>query len=513
MSFFNKSLFTKPVAWLLLLNIATRGAGIWFHRVGWDEEQFYFGGKGILRWLWHFLNTGTSTDVSNDLVSIYGPAGKYLSALGLAFYEVWYHLFGISSRFELFTAVRIFSSFIPAVLSVILLLKIARILQFSSFAQHALLLFSAFAFRWVESAHYATPDSLLTMSVLWALYEVLCWHKNQKINILIRLSVAIAIAVACKINMGLLLWGWMNVFMLFFMRTFPIRIRIKWILIFNTFFFIAALVLLFPYIVYLSEYVYEVRFHMAEFPFIVKGHPLAYFLFKPAWGIGWTLLFPALAAIFIKILRIRSQSSQWLLLLGWLLLTLIYLSTAQGAIPRWEIPAIPIFLLLAAWFFEEIRFRFAVKKIYIAMVALVIVAATVYPAKHVVQFDVALMYPEVRGPSVQEIQQSFGCTNVYLNFSLKIHSVSDFLKSDCQCAVLDANYWNDLDNNGIPGFLEDEKANASFIGQGSMDIRRYIRSNWQPVADIVPRFYTNWSFNPALLPKSTFYIKPSTLPK
>ncbi len=291
------------LAALFLLNLITRSYGIWFQRMAWDEEQFYFGGKGLLRWSYNLFNGHGFSDISSDLISIYGVAGKYLAAVGLALHELSLSLFGYGAAYDGFVLMRFFSSLIPSIISVFLLYKLAKRISDSAMFHYAVLFLSAFAFRWVETAHYAVPDSLTTMSVIWAILEWYNFKSRQNISVILRLSLAIALALAAKINVGLLLWGLISAFSVYSL--------IKKVYTCRHFFFVQiftmvlTIILYLPYLFYLDLYIEEIRFHLFEFPYVIKGHPLIYFIFKPAMGVDWGLLLFALLSLGFVFSRIK----------------------------------------------------------------------------------------------------------------------------------------------------------------------------------------------------------------
>lgn len=495
---------------LFILNLITRGYGIWFRRIAWDEEQFYTGGRSLLRYFYELLLHGQSVNISNDFVSIYGPAGKYLAAIGLAFSELWFAVFGINSAFEPYLFVRIFASLIPSMISVWFIWQLSKKLSDSKWFSYTVVFLAAFAFRWVESAHYATPDSLLAMAVLWAFNAMLNLQKQFRLMHIVALGFAVAIALASKINVGLLLWGIVNVYLIFAIHE-NFRKNIGRIAKVNAAIVVFSSLLLCPYIVYFSEFLSDISFHILYFPFVVSGHPLIYFLFRPAWGVDWAILLAALFASIVFFIRYKTTTTSWRLILGWVLLLSVYLSFSRGAIPRWEIPLIPALILLAARFIDSISLfllKYKVQKWLVGTITLFLAIFLIArPAWHILNLDIGL----VQNPAPSNTTATFiwdnNCKNVFYNYSKDYSSLQQFIDSDCNCAVISSNFWNDLDSNAIPSQFESRKNNASFIGPASMDIRRFVRENWTLRFQTNPRFETSWTFNPALPANDYVYLK------
>ncbi len=96
--------------------------------------------------------------------------------------------------------------------------------------------------------------------------------------------------------------------------------------------------------------------------------------------------------------------------------------------------------------------------------------------------------------------------NRFTDFEILMYTLDDFLKSDKQCALIRDHWYNDLYTNEIPGNYENSGANESFIGRGTLEIRKYIRENWHKVGTFTPKFYTTWTFNPALRYPADLYL-------
>ncbi len=505
-SYFGKAII--PV--LFAFNLLTRGYGIWFRRLAWDEEQFYQGGHSILLFLKGYFANGSTPFIGYDLVSIYGPAGKYIAAFALAVQQAYASVFGYHSAFDPVIFIRIFSSFIPSLISVWLLMKISRKLFPDPAYTILVLLLAALSFRWVESAHYATPDSLLIMAVLWAINECLILSDSFSNKAIWRLALAVSLSLACKINVALLLWATVNLYLIYINRQGGFRNLILRVLIFNGFMLLFSFILMWPYVVYLEEYLLVVKYHISEFPFVIAGDPLIYFIFKPAWGIGWGILSMAAFGLLWIIWRMKRVNPQWLLLLSWMIVMMSYLSVSRGAIPRWELPLIPVLLLLASvplmWLKTTTFIKSTLAKSIAALILIVFIWA---PVKNISGFCQGLISNRFVGLNAGQFVQMLGCEKVFRNYSFDYPSVSRFQQSDCKCALIDRNYWNDLETNDIPARFENQTNNASFIGLSSQAIRNDIRKTWIHAGTAQPMFHTDWTFNPALPPVIDVYIKPT----
>lgn len=491
---------------LLALNLLSRAYGICFNRIAWDEEQFYFGGKGLLRWAYNFFTEGVFSDISNDLISIYGIAGKYLSAIGLLVHELWLYFFSYGELFEAFIFIRIFSSLIPSLIAVYLLFKLSQKISASKLFQYAVLLMSAFAFTWVETAHYAVPDSLSALAVIWTLNEYLALKKKYSFGILFRLAAALALGFASKINIGLLIWGLLSVWI--FIQVLSKNEQWKILLKLQLYFMLLILLIHIPYLFYLPLYIEEISFHLNEFPFIIAANPLIYFVFKPAMGVDWMILGTAILGLGFLGIKYRFKTKVFFMPLVFLLGIYIYLSFAAGAIPRWEIPIIPLLIIFAAFFIKEMSCLLK-KTLYINIFAsILLVLMILRPAFHIYQFDRALTYND---PIWTQMQKDIHSLNkdgdVFFDYSLNLYSVDDLINSSYTCAVLHDHWWNDLDMNEIPARYENEMNNASFIGSGTLGVRRYIRKNWHKIGDYTPQFYTYWTWNPAINYPVTLYVR------
>ena len=495
--------------WLLLLfalNILSRTYGICFNRIAWDEEQFYFGAKGLLRWVNTLLFEGAFSNIADDLISVYGIAGKYLSAIGLLVHELYLCFFNYGELFESFVFIRIFSSLIPSLIAVYLLFKLSQKISASKIFQYAVLLLSAFAFRWVESAHYAVPDSLSTLAVIWSLNEYLALKKKYSFGVLLRLAAALSLGFASKINIGLLIWGLLSAWI--FIQVLSKNEQWKVLLKLQLYFILLTLLIHIPYLFYLPLYIEEIIFHLNEFPFIITANPLIYFIFKPAMGVDWMIFAVAMLGVGFLGIKYRFKTKVFFMPLVFLFGIYLYLSFAGGAIPRWEIPIIPLLIIFASYFVKEMSFLLK-KTLYMNIFALIMLVAMVLrPAFHVFQFDRALINND---PVWTEMQKDIHSLNkkkeVFFDYSLNLNSVDEFKNSSYTCAVLHDHWWNDFDMNAIPSKYESEENNASFIGSGTLEIRRYIRKNWHKIGDYTPQFYTYWTWNPAINYPASLYVR------
>ncbi|MBN2727993.1 MAG: hypothetical protein JXR53_02110 [Bacteroidales bacterium] len=490
---------------LFLLNILTRTFGIWFNRMAWDEQQFYFGGKGILRWLYNTFTGNGFSDISEDLVSIYGISGKYLASIGLAFHELWLSLFGFGSAYDAFVFTRIFSSLIPSLISVYLLYKLAQKLSDSKTFHFAVLFLSAFAFRWVESAHYAVPDSLTALAAIWTILEWVNLQKKQSVWVIFRLAFAISLGLASKINVGLLLWGLVSI--LFIIELLRKKQNFKNFLILQMLFIGITLLVHLPYLFYLELYIEEIRFHIFDFPFVISGHPLIYFIFKPALGLDWAILIVSVLSIVFLFFRKSSERWKYLPLLVWIVLFFTYLSFSKGAIARWEIPIIPFLLIFASYGIVPIIQLLKKGKIQVITVAVLLILLCARPAYHIFQLDIGLIYQETVWQNLNDDLDKYQCNEKRFNdFDIKIHSVDEFIAAGYSCALIHDHWYNDLDMNDIPAKYENSENSVSFVGSGTQEIRNYIRGNWHKVGSYQPKFYTTWTYNPALIYPVDLYL-------
>lgn len=490
---------------LFLLNILTRTFGIWFQRMAWDEQQFYFGGKGILRWFYNAFTGNGFPDISDDLISIYGISGKYLASIGLAFHELWLNIFGFGSAYDAFVFTRIFTSLIPALISVYLLYKLAQKLSDSKTFHYAAMFLSAFAFRWVESAHYAVPDSLTALAAIWTILEWVNLYKKQSFWVIFRLAFAISLGLASKINVGLLLWGLVSI--LFFLDLLRKKQNISKFLILQGLFLGITLLVHLPYLFYLELYIEEIRFHIFNFPFVISGHPLIYFIFKPAMGVDWAILILSVLSIVFLFFRKSSERWRYMPLIAWILVFYIYLSSSKGAIARWEIPIIPFILIFASYGIEQIIQVLKNGRIWAISFALLLLVLCARPAYHIFQLDMGLVYQEQVWENMHNDLGKYKCSdNRFNDFDIRIHSLDEFFDAGYLCALIHDHWYNDLNMNEIPAKYENPENSASFVGSGTQDIRNFIRENWHKVGTYVPKYYTTWTFNPALLYPVDLYL-------
>lgn len=130
----------------------------------------------------------------------------------------------------------------------------------------------------------------------------------------------------------------------------------------------------------------------------------------------------------------------------------------------------------------------------------------VRPAYHIFQFDMGLA---TKDPVYEQLKADIkknNCDNSYNDFDMDIRSVKDLKNSGVCCATLNTHYYNDLYINNIPEKYENIDATESFIGKGSLSVRKYIRENWHRVGTYSPKYYTTWTYNPALLYPVDLYL-------
>ncbi|MCX7697777.1 MAG: hypothetical protein N2Z72_08830 [Bacteroidales bacterium] len=485
------------VSFLFVLNVITRFYGIWFEGFAWDEEQLYLGAR-LLGKFFYQLSDGIIY-LDPQFVSIYGPVGKYLAFVGLCSYELYAYWFGYDIN-EALWFIRLFSSFLPSFLTVWFLYRISLRYNDERIAM-VTLLFSAFAFRWVEAAHYAVPDSLTAFFVVVTIYLLLQEMLLEKK--LFWLSFIIALAFHTKIHVGGLLALFSVIVMLWQMKLvngFRFRQLLRFFLLSLFWLVIVGL----PYVIYWQDFLDEILYHMNEFPFVVKGSPLSYFFFKPVMGIDIGMLLLALIGIGFSIYEFKvDRNSSFFLMVGWVLIFYAYLSFTKGAIPRWEIPMIPLLVLLAAYGIKRFVEFFPRKQSLI--LTLFIFICILRPAYHILMLDAGFVHRKLL--SVSEWYEKYQCKKVFYNYALDYPKMKYFLRSDCNCAVLYEPYWNDLETNGIPSWLESPKNNASFIGNASDSIRSFVRKHWKKTEEYNPPFFTPWTFNPAASKKIFLYVK------
>jgi len=482
------------LAFLLFLNVFSFGYGLWFKGFAWDEEQFYAGGRLVGKFFYSLFQGEPRVD--DGIVSIYGLVGKYVSFFAMFLYEPIAMLKGYSHH-EVMIFIRLLTSLLPALLAVILLYKMVS-RHVGEEAGFCILLMSAFAFRWVEQSHYAVPDSLVTLFVVWSFVFML--KSSYHFRDLFWWALVLALAFHTKINVGLMLTVFSVVVLLVRWVRRDVDMSGKALLLLG--FFWLGLTVLFglPYLIHFQAFWKVLVFHIKDYPFVVKGSPWVYFYFKPALGIDWGLIVLALVGV---VMLMRKYNAFVFLHFAWFVIFFSYLAFSRGAIPRWEVPLIPSLLVLGTYGLREILCLIGSNKKWVLAGVLFVVVAR--PAYHVCMFDVGLVH--TRKFTLEPFYEKYGCHRVYYNFSFEYPSLKAFVHDSCNCAVLYEPYWNDLQTNGIPARFEIPSNNASFIGKPGDSIRTYIRQHWKIGYSYTPNFFTSWTFNPAAPKKMEFYIR------
>jgi len=478
---------------LLLANAITHGYGLWFKDFAWDEEQFYYAARLLGKFFYTLIHGEPVLD--QDIVSIYGLTGKYLAFIGLLFYEPW-ALFHEYSFHEAMVFVRFFSSFLPSMFALLLLFHLVE-KHVGENAGWLVLFLSMFAFRWVEQAHYAVPDSLTSLFIVWIYFYLM--KERYLVKDLIWMSLVLALAFHSKINVGACLMMFVGIVLLFRWFTGSLDFSLKRLIILGLFWFLWVFLLGLPYLFYYKEFLQELTFHLHGYPFIIKGSPWVYFYFKPPLGVDWGILILGCMGMFMLF---RKFNVFVFLNFLWFVIFYALLSISRGAIPRWEVPLIPSLLVLAVYGLSELSTLVKRKWLVYGLGLMAIMR----PAYHVFMLDMSLIAkPQV---PFHELYKKYDCKRVYYNFSLQYVSLKWFIKDSCNCAIFYEPYWNDLQTNGIPSRFEIPSHNASFIGKPGDSIRSYVRHNWFKVYTYKPRFFTSWTFNPAAAKKVEMYVKP-----
>lgn len=495
-------------AMLFLLLIAARATGFWFNRMAWDEEQFYLGAITVFNACSNLVSGTFDPDAYVSFVSIYGPAGKWIAVPALGADRLFRLLTGIALYHQPLMFIRFFTALVPSLISVWILFKMSFHLGLSYAARQALIFLCAFAFAWTETAHYAVPDSLLTMACVWALHEVIRLIKGETQR-LWPLALAIAIAISSKINTGAVI-ALSAMLSLALYPSASIKSIMSRLLKLSAYTLLFTLIIAWPYLVYYNAFVKEVRFHLFDFPFVIDGGWAVYFHFTPAFGMGLLMLMPALLGILIAFPLRKNERRQWIPLYIFSLLMYVNLSLSPGAFIRWAIPLIPVLLLFAITAIESaVQLLVKQPKYQALMILTVTVIISVHGIKHVFLYDAGLMVkPAPCDQLGRFVQENDGAQPMFVDYNVNLSKLEVFMMNPYPYAIITSNWWNDLSKNHLADRFENQKNNASFIGPASQSIRIYVSNCWPLEVKYKNPFYTSWTQNPAYSAGHEIYRNP-----
>ncbi len=421
---------------LYLLLIVERFYGIWFLRWAFDEEQNFGGGTAMLKWVLNLFGTGIPNPETEHLVSIYGIVGKYLAVVPAAMGFALEKVLPIDLPIPLgliFT--RIVVSFLPSVLTIVLIHKMIRLVSDSKVFLFSALTLFLFTFKHIETAHYGVSDGLSTFFVVWSVYCFLRFSLEGRRKFLVWTAVACVLAVATKVNVGVVITGVIGLLLLIERGGTEERKtehadtetqehierknerrdaeigRFNPIVVFGFTWMAVFVVVNLPYLVNFGEWYGELERHVHEYPYTIKGTWLTPFYFHPPFGVGFQILLLALGGIYYGLRATKGRhwsigkgKERWteftylfLPALLFLILFYLYLVFSRGVIHRWTIPMTPFLVLFAAYFIEVTyrwsMIRFPVLKrsfVAVGISLLVFLLVGAKPLYHVLQFDLAL---------------------------------------------------------------------------------------------------------------------------
>ncbi|MEZ4884264.1 MAG: glycosyltransferase family 39 protein [Chitinophagales bacterium] len=188
---------------LYSLLILERFYGIWFLRWAFDEEQNFGGGTAMLKGGLNLFGAGIPNPEMEYLVTIYGVVGKYLAVIPAAMGFALEKILPIDLPIPLgliFT--RIVVSFLPSVLTIVLMHRIVGLISDSKVFLFSTLALFLFTFKHIETSHYGVSDALSTFFVVLSVYCFLQYSLKGKRKYLIWTAVVCVLTVSTKINVG-----------------------------------------------------------------------------------------------------------------------------------------------------------------------------------------------------------------------------------------------------------------------------------------------------------------------
>ena len=356
--------------WIILLYcllIVERFYGIWFLRWAFDEEQNFGGGTAILKWGFNLFGANIPNPEMEHLVSIYGIMGKYLAVLPAAMGFALEKILPIDLPIPLgliFT--RMIVSFLPSVLTIVLIHKIIRLVSDSRVFLFSALILFLFTFKHIETAHYGVSDALSTFFVVLSGYCFLQFslvlETKKRNRYLIWTSIACVLCVSTKINVGVVITGVIGLFLLFerggtetqilledeldtkakrknierrdaeagsfledehrrdmkaqskgsqnFANDFQLWQQLKrnkHLVVFASTFLLTFLIVNLPYLLNFEEWYGELIRHIDEYPYTIKGTWFTFFYFHPPFGVGWGVLLLAFGGNILWLTTIRKK--------------------------------------------------------------------------------------------------------------------------------------------------------------------------------------------------------------
>lgn len=275
--------------------------GIWFLHDSFDEGQIIQGSHALFDAFVAILQGDFSGIEKASFVSLYGPFPKLLGALPLGLAR---ELFSEHRHVQTVLA-RILLSFLPNLFTVYLVWRMAQRLSPSPIFRLGALFFAALLFKHCETAHYAVPDSLVTLLALAALDALMRVRlaKKEWAKHYLYAAIGAALAASTKIHVGLVSLGTILLDVLLVSLSFaeertnernpfPLsrllggwKVIVASLLVFLFTFTLSSL----PYLLRWEEWIAAIQTHRYA-PFSAIGHPLTYFFMVPPFGIGWTML-------------------------------------------------------------------------------------------------------------------------------------------------------------------------------------------------------------------------------
>ncbi|MFQ5824473.1 MAG: phospholipid carrier-dependent glycosyltransferase [bacterium] len=514
-----RKFFDKPdQIWLILLFLTAamiRFYGIWFLRWGFDESNLYNGGSLLVKSLYKII-TDLNSFQYKTFVTIYGITGKYLSAISVPIGYFVEQIFNIRLPIPLgLILTRVLTSFIPNIVTMYFVYKIAKILSGSRvFVISSLVLFT-FAFKHVETAHYAVPDSLTTMFTVICIYFLLLFRIiGFEKKYLIGGSVFASFAASSKIHVGLILFATIFLMLLIDFGKHKYDRKLLWFFLKILFisFFVSFVIINLLYFIDVNWWVKLIYYHIVNYPFIIRGTFLTYFYFSPPFGVGMGIVILTFAGI--AVIFFHERKNHFLIPAIFCVLFYLFLSTTRGAIDRWIIPMIPIMILFAAAGIEVIYRTIAQKvnpqvaSLLVGGILLLVVSRPIY---NIILYDLNLVerpstYEKIKEYVETQVDSS-RCIGCYIGVGLdgvttKLpNSIEELEKSNIEYAVF-SDFW--FFSRRFPKFLLNKDKLGPRRGGHWEPIRRHIETHWHLLKIFYPKYHTEWS--PNIANQQVFYV-------
>jgi hypothetical protein len=488
----------RCLLWLVVAaGILLRVWGVGFRHETWDEWQLIDGANVINSSLCTLLGGHPSPGFAKtQLVTIYGIFPKYFAMLPCGVAALY------DSPYLAKVLTRIVASLIPSIAAFYLVHRLCILLGGSKLLCLGALAMLAFAFKHVETAHFAVADSLSAWITAACLLCLVRWTAApDKMAGLVPSSLLAAVGASTRINVGFCLA--LTIGATIAARAWLHNERRKALsaAALSAAVFLSAFTLInLPYLVDLREWLETVRGHAADMDNIVRWHFLYYACMTPALGIGGPLA--AIAVLgFLASLRKKRLKTMYPLVF-FTVIFYAFLSLVNCAIHRWIIPMAPVFAIFGGLLLEELHAALVARlgrRAAGLAVAAVLLAAIAPSAYHAVLFDLNLTERETsyqrveqfvaaHGPVerwVEEVGYPFPCRSPHKLSNLA--GVDELDSGKFDYALCDD--FRYPPQRPFPAFLLQLPPEQ----QRTSRLIEHLRAHWTLLAEYRSRYYTPWA--------------------